>query len=229
MATIDYKEKYEKAVQAAMLAKQDTESAVTVQTLEEIFPELRESEDERIRKAIIKFIDGDYTQRWITDETKASWIDWLEKQSEQKPIEWTMDNVEELTEFENAMMHIGGSFFGEHQGLDPNDTFVVKEQARILLEMAPKQEWSAKDENFLNATIAYLRDAYSKDKIDFKDTAKNCVNWLKSLRPQNTWKPSDEQIRVVNRLRHCFLSDVSGNDIVILDALLEQLKKLREE
>lgn len=48
--------------------------------IEEIFPELAESEDERIRKEIIKFIDGDYTQRWITDETKASWVAWLEKQ-----------------------------------------------------------------------------------------------------------------------------------------------------
>jgi hypothetical protein len=50
------------------------------------------------------------------------------------------------------------------------------------------------------------------------------VSWLKSLRTQNRWKPSDEQIGVIEAVinnrsfkrRH-------------LDSLYEQLKKLREE
>ena len=55
---------------------------------------------------------------------------------EQKPEEWS---EEELTEFEIAMLHIGESFFGKRAGLDPNDKNVVKEQAKLLLELAPMQ------------------------------------------------------------------------------------------
>ena len=85
---MDYKEKYEKAVQAAMLAKQDTESAVTVQTLEEIFPELRESEDERIRKALISILKSDFEKdTTIYDISVGDIIAWLEKQGEQKPTD----------------------------------------------------------------------------------------------------------------------------------------------
>lgn len=39
-------EKYEKALLKARAAKQNTESAVTIGILEDVFPELRESEDE---------------------------------------------------------------------------------------------------------------------------------------------------------------------------------------
>ena len=45
---------------------------------------------------------------------------------------------------------------------------------------------------------------------------------------QKQWKPSEEQIRVVARLRHCLLEDVRGDDIMILDELLEELKGLKE-
>ena len=57
------------------------------------------------------------------------------------------------------------------------------------------------------------------DKDDWFTT-----DWLKSI--ESRWKPSEEQIRVVARLRHCLLEDVRGNDVVILDNLLEQLKAL---
>ena len=87
MATINYKEKYEKAVHAAMLAKQDTESAVTIRILEEIFPELKESEDVKIEEEIIEYLKlfgkgkEDYFQ-----PTVDRWIAWLEKQGKQKHV-----------------------------------------------------------------------------------------------------------------------------------------------
>lgn len=53
--------------------------------------------------------------------------------------------------------------------------------------------WSEEDENYLNTTIAYLKDAN-----EFKKTAEKCITWLKSLRPQNHWKPSDEQMKALD-------------------------------
>ena len=54
--------------------------------LEDIFPELKESEDERIRKELIRYFKG---MNFVTQEgaEKATrWISWLEKQGKQKTI-----------------------------------------------------------------------------------------------------------------------------------------------
>ena len=55
---------------------------------EEIFSKFEESEDEKIRKGIIKFLidvnNGAYTK---SELEIASWIAWLEKQGEEKPLQ----------------------------------------------------------------------------------------------------------------------------------------------
>lgn len=105
---------------------------------------------------------------------------------------WKQENIEELTKFENAMMHIGDSFFGENAGLDPNDSALIKEQAKLLLELAPKTEWSEEDMSKVQRICKYLNEAkkYYADITEVRE----CMNWLKSLRPQSQWKPSEEQI-----------------------------------
>ena len=51
------------------------------EALETLIPELKESEDDRIRKELISFITD--RKNWFPkEETKASWIAWLEKQGE---------------------------------------------------------------------------------------------------------------------------------------------------
>ena len=62
-----------------------------------IFPELRESEDERIRKELINFIL--YKAKGVSEEQEHSWVVYLEKQKEQKPTnsekpkEWNEEDV----------------------------------------------------------------------------------------------------------------------------------------
>ena len=64
---------------------------------ETIFPELRESEDERIRKELINFIL--YKAKGVSEEQEHSWVTYLEKQKEQKPTnsekpkEWSEEDV----------------------------------------------------------------------------------------------------------------------------------------
>lgn len=41
-----------------------------------IFPELKENEDERIRKELIEFVD---TNTLLVDERRNRWLTWLEK------------------------------------------------------------------------------------------------------------------------------------------------------
>lgn len=78
MATIDYKEKYEQALEKVrvMLGTGD----YTRESLEYVFPELKEGEDERIRENIIATIHLYYGEP-LEDEAKEM-IAWLEKQGE---------------------------------------------------------------------------------------------------------------------------------------------------
>ena len=56
--------------------------------LECVFPELRESEGERIRKALIEAFEAyDIESSWNLIPVKHI-LAWLEKQKEQKPAEW---------------------------------------------------------------------------------------------------------------------------------------------
>lgn len=70
-------------------------------TLFDLFPELKESEDERIRKELITFFQRFPYERIGNDCTKVKEaIAWLEKQGEQKPA-WTEED-EEI--FSNVIM-----------------------------------------------------------------------------------------------------------------------------
>ena len=71
--------------------------------IEQIFPELIESEDERMRKEITDFIRRKFENSCSPTPSKttlANWITWLEQQSEQKPVE----DSPTLEEFKNAFI-----------------------------------------------------------------------------------------------------------------------------
>ena len=80
MKTIEEKAKaYDESVERAKVAYKDTDRHIKA-TIERIFPELAESEDERIRKAIVSFIETEACDSPISKE----WIAYIEKQKEQK-------------------------------------------------------------------------------------------------------------------------------------------------
>ena len=65
---------------------QGVDPLITRADVQDFFPELNESEDERIRKAIINFLHEGNPFKDIKKETRKGWIAWLEKQAEQKPV-----------------------------------------------------------------------------------------------------------------------------------------------
>lgn len=109
----------------------------------------------------------------------------------QKPAEWKQENIDKLSEFECAMLHIGESFFSKNASLDPNDTACVKKQAHLLLEVANSAEWSEEDEKMINTIVSVLGQY-----IDYKAVSgigsgyatprySKEIAWLNSLRPQS--------------------------------------------
>ena len=79
---MNYEQNYKEALDRAKKLKESSDSTAVIDGCEQIFPELKESEDERIRKLIIRHF------KEIADRNEQSWknldipyiIAWLEKQ-----------------------------------------------------------------------------------------------------------------------------------------------------
>ena len=111
--------------------------------------------------------------------------DWLESLKDRvySKQEWKQENTDDLTDFENAMMHIGGSFFGQYAGLDPNDTDAIKEQASLLLKLVPTKEWSEEDKNAIQVLKDIVRHSDEiNEKIYTMSLKEKLYDWIKSLK-----------------------------------------------
>jgi len=111
MKKLSIKEKaiaYDEAIEKLRNAFYDNNSRMceeyrnaVLKIIEPIFPELAESEDERIRKEIIAFLTYYHTGQGNSLKYDDGWIAWLEKQGKKiKPIEGFN------TEFERQISHI---------------------------------------------------------------------------------------------------------------------------
>ena len=90
----NYEKKYKEALDKVQRFYNNS-VAITKKGLEDIFPELTESEDEKIRKAIINEISL-LEKESVVEQMKAvyqSWIAWLEKQGEQEKLNTYIDKI----------------------------------------------------------------------------------------------------------------------------------------
>ena len=98
---MNYEQKYKEALDAARHIYDDMKSGGNfggMEDLEVIFPELAESEDERIRQELIYWINTEIQQCSIKEHADKlkSFVAWLEKQKEQKDFPITDEEVKEL-------------------------------------------------------------------------------------------------------------------------------------
>lgn len=144
---------------------------------EQIFPELRESEDEKIRKEIIKFIQ-DFCNPCDPDCDK--WIAYLEKK-EQKPVERaTMRdfNYHEGESDEKAWSRL----FAILNYAEATSDDTPEEEIQALtnwIEGKQKPAWSEEEERILKGVIGKIDhdQTYGVSKAEM-------LSFLKRLRPQ---------------------------------------------
>lgn len=159
--------RYDEAIERAESIYNETAipSATTKGICTYIFPELKESEDERIRGNIIATIHLYYGEP-LEDEAKEM-IAWLEKQCEQK-IKTTEESL----------------------GID-SDTYNKIVDECIYGEQKPA--WSEDDEEIYRKCICAMR-ASACGFPEEEKFVEQVDNWFKSLKERYTWKPSDEQL-----------------------------------
>ena len=173
----------------------------------EIFQELCESEDERIRKAIIEFFelqDGNTTYSFVP---KKDILAWLEKHGEQKPT----DKAEPRFEVGDCIRYRGDNYkikdveTTKHGFIynvavigEPSDPEEVKtaignavEKDMVKIEQ-PSTDWSEEDSMHLTNAILAAEKEWGTESCTSK--------WLKSLKdrvqpqPTSEWSEEDEEM-----------------------------------
>ena len=148
-------------------------------------------------------------------------IDWLialkEKMQPQPKQEWNEEDECYMTECINAIATKDGWSFEEKR---KTKHWLKSLQYRV--QPQPKQEWSEEDKYMYDILCGTIENTDINENTKYK-----LISWLKSLRPQNTWKPSDEQMWCLSDAIEHYNS--SGYPAPKLKELLDDLKKLKEE
>ena len=153
---------------------------------ETIFPELRESEDEKIRKWLVDYFGSIKETVWIhRDITCEQILAYLEKQKEQKPASFSCghENETEWAELQSEFKNINEAFE------DGKKEVVAHPEKYGLCKPA---EWSEEDELMRTAIIQTL------ENFGGRGTTGMQISWLKSLQP--SWKPSEEDIKMLEHI-----------------------------
>ena len=208
----DYKKKYEEALDNFKKIKAANKyNNELVDFIEYEYPELKENEDERIRKECISIIDAwDKSCRLQGDycEVAPKCIAWLEKQGEQK------QNVTDIiSDLENYFATTTKE--QQKKGWDEIKNWEEKHFNHDK-HIEPKPAWSEEDD----IEISVLINALGELRTYGGDFSKQ-KNWLKSLKERYTWKPSDEQMTYLSQVMD--RNDYCGS---VLYSLYQELKRL---
>ena len=198
---MDYKEKYEMALERA---KKFIEGNPLVQNLntwiKETFPELKESEDEKIRKEMIFYFTEEIPQCSIQEHSDKmrEFISWLKRQE----VERTKLELKAGSSYfcyksrweraDSETFKKGLIYMCNKDGV--LDNFVIKNPEQHFIEIKderitwlekqgePKSdEWSEEDEDLLFWTINNLTELKNRYGKNYGKSGK-CIDWLKSLK-----------------------------------------------
>ena len=133
--------------------------------IKEIFTELKESEDDKIRKEIISILRNAY---WTSNKNRFNeLVAWLEKQGEQKPcmVQWKGDNLKEVISFTGKDKNFGKWFksFEEYEKYvhEHNDIFKLFNENGNHYEI-PVGAWIVKTPDGYNiASNAVLKQKHA--------------------------------------------------------------------
>ena len=237
---------YDKALERAQALYNDKNEigyANAESVLEEVFPLLKESEDEKIRKELIDIVAKSPITFAFEDKNKV--LAWLEKQGEQKPtLRERYKNIAESEWFKKT-----------HDGMSVSDDEEPKwtdDDERILKDILVDVKFEGYNNDMLANSykkINWLKSLKEKFKIqtrqgiskedeysfmlisglirqdqDLSPENKNKLRlWLKSIIYQSRWKPSMAQLNALSIVSKGNAPD----DIEAIVSLYNDLKKLK--
>ena len=230
--------RYDQAIERAESIYNETAipSATIKGTCTYIFPELKESEDEKIRKDIISYLA---LYKDAIGEDYESWIAWLEKQSEQKYIpKYKMGDYVKNTNYKGDPIYEiiymdKECYICEYRGKERmGDKYVMHfsfDNPYLRLVQKPS-EWSEEDEKIHKKCICAMR-ASAWGFPEEEKFVEQVDDWLKSLKGRIQSKPaswSKEDEKIANSIWDSIDKSILANYGVDEDKSFEWLKSLKD-
>ena len=205
---MDYDKKYNDALDW-MRKIYPTLTGANKEDAEHYFPELKESEDERIRKEIIEYLTITREKDLVARPERQRWITYLEKQKDQdvKVISWREpDDCADIPEGHYVVIAYKPGVFGLGYigngkvvcapGQKPSGIlYIPNADESIIVESKEHKpaEWSEEDKKALNRAINICRNDFG----EYSETAKFLKSLPKrfNLQPQQQWSEEDERIK----------------------------------
>ena len=170
--------KREEAIEIIKKNYPDSNFTMLREALETLIPELKGSEDERIRNEIIDFI-YDKTDTYELREKSNSWLAWLEKQGEHANFLSKIQIGDKVTRNE------AGILVNISQLNRVAKSAKRQDEQKLADEEMQNSAWSEKDKIYLSYAIHAVEDMLGNN-------GKNTVTWLKSLKDRVLLKPEQE-------------------------------------
>lgn len=219
---MDYEKKYKEALERAKVIYQGSykpDTAATIaETLQNVFPELTKSEDEkteRISKEIIKYLERTVPHNHRDEVLKSKeWIAWLEKQGEQRRASiWKHWKDGICGNGEGKLIYLikDGNDYRLSSSLGYECDYIELSELGDL--MYEKQAEVESDNDDIEAEEKDIRKAFKKI-------------WEEKQSVQNTAWSEEDEVKI-NRIVACLENlNVSDNDILLKD--VDWLKSLKD-
>ena len=200
--TTNYKEKYEQALERAKKGE----------CIENIFPELCESEDRKWRNWLIGHLKGYINQ---TDDKYAEVckkaIAWLEKQDEQElDIRYSiLDKLIDADDIYQISVNDAMICEARNKAISALSKLEIYKSLGIEKNVEQKPAWSEEDERMFHGLISIVEDWYNTMSEEEKEYYGDCgyIHWLKSLKdrvqPQPKQEWSEEDMKFIDALSNC--------------------------
>lgn len=190
--------------------------------IEEQFPQLAESEGEKMRKRIILCLEECVHNDIIRDYEKEQCLAWLEKPKTEKVYLWFKVGDVVCSSNGTTLKIVGITDYCYNCITTDNNVYSFSFDIQDEFELVEdKKEWSKEDGKIIKNLLSELTNLSVRKLIE-QETEKKYANWLKSLKERYTWKPSEEELSAVLVARN----NVNSINADILRKLYNELKKL---
>ena len=166
----------------------------------------------------------------LFQKMKDAGYEWDSVKKELKKIEptpaWSEEDERILVEILKVFSI--EKFEGYNIGENNEDALKFLKSLKDRVQPQPKKEWSEEDEKYYNDILDTVNNDLGLIHVH-RDWFKNIKYRIKSISPQNTWKPSDEQLDALHDAAVYVDKSMFPYSKGILMKLYKQLKKLKEE
>ena len=178
-----------------------------------VFPELKKSEEERIKNELVDFI-YDKTDTYELREKSNSWLAWLEKQGEHKKFRDSIQIGDKVTRNKDGVL------------VNLSQLKRIAKHVDKLELVEQSLDWSEEDENRINNLCHFLEEYGNQyyGQLTLQDTISWLKNFKNKVQPHATWKPSKKQMEALDYYANSLCAYCDRQDD--LHSLFNALKKL---